>query len=523
VQEAAATIGLKKGSKSEQLVPLVRSALATACRLEDVFDFSVRWSNAEFLRAVLELPLSIASFLIKYWAERVDFATELSNRELHQQAVDQARFMGACLLKYLNHDANIAGLVEVPRLPFIGDDTLVRMRHQIECIEIEVAAAELGPCLESIGLALYRARDTLFGGVFPFTFHEARDIIGPLFGRKGFWLADFAYYDAEEYDPLRDRYRVYSDQDDSVIHADESIRRDRRAQYRYEAYRDALASMEEEGLSELGGAWWAFFLASQVLAFPGFGSSAKDLRSMARQTAPMMANPAVVRAIEFAKAQEGARSANIASRIALGFLRELNPKISDAESAHVIHLGVSPKRAEVFLRECIGFRSWAGLHDQSRKDLIEVEQWWCLAAPEYGAGRSDWGSLIGNYSRPVEAETRTHLRPLLEQLCGAGLCEVSEWTLGGCAKGIRDAHRALRRKESPIISISEDVRIRVESLQRFFGQQARFLESYRNRADHGNREQPIKAEEFLKWRKAIFEYGLFAVILGHASEVPAIA
>jgi hypothetical protein len=42
--------------------------------------------------------------------------------------------------------------------------------------------------------------ETFFGGIFQFTFHEAKDIIGSLVHETGYWLADFTYYDADVYE-----------------------------------------------------------------------------------------------------------------------------------------------------------------------------------------------------------------------------------------------------------------------------------------------------------------------------------
>jgi len=46
---------------------------------------------------------------------------------------------------------------------------------------------------------------------------------------------------------------------------------------------------------------------------------------------------------------------------------------------------------------------------------------------DFGAGRSDWGALVALYSRPIEAEVRSHLlQPLLSRLCQLGLCHVKD-------------------------------------------------------------------------------------------------
>jgi hypothetical protein len=508
IREAAADICRGKGSESQHLLPVMQGAIATACRLEKVLHCAIQWTSPDFLSAVNKAPASLAPYLLRYWSERIDFASELSASHLRQTSIEQARFMAVCLLKHIAPDAGISDLV-VPTLSFISDRTIVCARDTIECIEIEADAEELKPLLKLLSVAIYQARDTLFGGVFPFTIHEAKNIIGQMAREKGYWLADFAYYDAESYEPGLDFFGLYSDI--AVIHQDGSIRANRSAHLRYEAYRDALASMERDGLRELSSAWWAFFIASQVLAFPGFGLPGRDLQELAKQTASLMNDRMVAKAVQFAVAQERDRPASLASRVSLGLLQELTTETEET-AGPLIHLGISGAQIETYLRERIEPSVWAALSEQSRRDLVEAEQLWCRAAPDFGAGRSDWGALIALYSRPIEAEVRSHLGPLLEQLGEAGLCNVSELTLGGCVKGIREANTALRTRSFP--TLSEAIKLRVRSLQAFLGTQARFLESIRNRADHGNREEPITAAEFLKWRVAIFQDRLFAVILG---------
>jgi hypothetical protein len=255
---------------------------------------------------------------------------------------------------------------------------------------------------------------------------------------------------------------------------------------------------------------WAFFIASQVLAFPGFGLPGRDLQELAKRTVSRMNDRMVAKAVKFAVAQERDRPVSLASRMSLALLRELATEAEGTADPQIIHLGMSGAQIETYLRERIEPSAWAALSEQSRRDLIEAEQLWCRAAPDFGAGRSDWGALIALYSRPIEAEVRSHLGPLLEQLGEAGLCTVSELTLGGCIKGIRDANKELRTRPCP--NISEAMSLRVSSLHAFFGQAN--LDFYRNRASHGNREKPITATDFLKWRVAIFQDRLFAVILG---------
>jgi hypothetical protein len=88
---------------------------------------------------------------------------------------------------------------------------------------------------------------------------------------------------------------------------------------------------------------------------------------------------------------------------------------------------------------------------------------------------------------------------------------VEELTLGGCVQGIREAKKALRTGHYP--NVPDVDKARIAELHQFFVNQAGFIESFRNRANHGNRENPITPQEFLRWRTAIFEDRLFALTL----------
>ena len=269
--------------------------------------------------------------------------------------------------------------------------------------------------------------------------------------------------------------------------------------------------MEREGLSELACAWWAFFIASQVLAFPGFGLTGSVLKDLASRTASLMKDGRVAKAVGFAVVQERDRLPSLASRVSLALLQELSSGPSGVSSPTIVHLGLSDAQIEVYLKKWLEPNIWSGLTEQSRQDLIEVEKLWAMASKDFGAGRSDWGALVALYSRPIEAEVRSHLGPLLERLVRVGLCTVNEPTLGGCVQGIREAKDALRTAHHP--NVPDADKVRIAELQKFFGSQARFIEAFRNRATHGDRENPITPEEFFRWRKTIYEDRLFALIL----------
>jgi hypothetical protein len=270
--------------------------------------------------------------------------------------------------------------------------------------------------------------------------------------------------------------------------------------------------MERDALRELACAWWAFFIASQVLAFPGFGLPSRDMQEIMTKTEPLLRNKMVFKAIRFAVAAEEARPAITRSRMSLALLRDMVAQNTEELPSEPIRLVLTAARVEAYLEKKIGSAIWRSLGRQSRTDLIEADEMWVRAAPDYGAGRADWGALVALYSRRIEAEVRTHLGPLLKRLGDLGLCDIREPTLGGCVQGIRDAKKALKTVEGS--TITEEDKARVDRLSKFFVENNGFIESFRNRAAHADREKPITPEEFLRWRKAIFDNQLFEVVLG---------
>jgi len=236
------------------------------------------------------------------------------------------------------------------------------------------------------------------------------------------------------------------------------------------------------------------------------------MQEIMTKTEPLLRNKMVFKAIRFAVAEEEARPTITRSRMSLALLRDLVARNTEELPSEPIRLVLTAARVEAFLEKKIGSAIWSSLGKQSRTDLIEAEEMWGRAAPDYGAGRADWGALVALYSRPIEAEVRTHLGPLLKRLGDLELCDTREPTLGGCVKGIRDAKNALRTGKGS--TLAEEDKARVDRLSKFFVDQNRFIESFRNRATHANREKPITPGEFLLWRVAIFQNQLFEVVLG---------
>jgi hypothetical protein len=513
IDEAVADICSRKGTKAEYLRPAIKGVIATACRLEKVVAFASDWTSPDFLTGFAEAPNSVAISLLDYWGERIDFASEMVSSELQQLAVRQAHTMAASLLSYFAPSIEAARGMK-RRLPFVSDRTIVSIHDKISVIEIEADADSLKPILRVFAEAIYEARETFFGGVFPFSIHDANNIIGCLAHEDGMWLADISYYTSWYYDRTWDMYAVYSAEKEDHRYSGADIRINLKAYNRYQAYRSVLVQMEKDGQKELARAWWAFFIGSQAKAFVGLGMPCGEFLSFASLTESLLPDRFIAKSLDFAILQESQRTTSAASRSCLAMLRGLatsNDQHVVSKSARVINLVVSHEQIEGFLRDQLDLVTWERLSDESRRDLIEAEQLWCRASPDLGI-RVDWGSLIALYARPLEAEARASLGPIIEQLHKLDLCTVKELTFGGCFDGIMQAKKTLRTRKADIVP--EPLRSRLFELHAFLANEGAFLRDLRNRADHASRDKPVRGEEFVRWRRVIFHDRIFSVLLG---------
>lgn len=499
----------------DEALAALASAFATACGLERALLFSANWENPNFLHlfdVCCELLPEIGSGLLEYWACRADFFRE-EKPKARQLAIDQATTVSRIVISYLMR-GNIESKRRAQFPEFISDATLLGAIDRIGALEIDFDATELKPVVRDIALALYRARDPVFAGVFPFGFDRAKDVIGCLSGERGMWIADFSYYDGEDYDARSDLYLLkLSDPSDTQQSSD--FRTDDAAIRRFRAYRDALDEIEAEGLVDLSGAWWAFFLASQALGFPGLGVPVRDLSKIAEVTERLASDRRVQAAAKFAIEQEQGRKISSRSRncaavlakaagIAQGNQKEINSSVTEVV--------VTRKKAEKFLEDTLGRETWLRLARPSRSDIIEVECYWSIAYRDFGAGRSDWGALISLYSRPVEAEMRTHIGPLIEQWKELGLCDPLEFSLGGCFSAIRSVLKKVADKGEEVHGA--ELHSRLQALRNLALQHGGFMTDVRNRANHGNRVKPVSELDFLRWREIIFRNDFFGIVLG---------
>lgn len=492
----------------------------------------MNYEDEDICALVCKLPEWIAIRLIDYWL--VHFGDLLDGESELGRTLEQFRFVVGSVIKHLTTPSEY-GLEEVsefsheelesfPSFEHISDDTIYTVCHKIHQINADITNIEFIYYL--LSKAIYNSRIKIFGGVFPFSFDDAGLCLSGVENKAGFWLAHFSAFNPNwcANNPSLDNYKVFESLDGKVFQGTYDFesgqitegRTNQRAIRRLNAYRAAFESIKGERVDELAKAWWAFFIASQAIAFGGFGLSAAQIAGVVDVASSLLPDEAVQKALTFALSVTKNHSPSLQFRITKSLVSGILERSSGLTKSDVISLSISKERAAAYLEKTVGPETWSALGEQSRRDLIEGEQLWGMSALEMGAGRRDWGALIALYFRVIEAEVREHIGPLVNRLQKAGICQVKEPTLDGCLKAIRDAGKVM--KESGGLKSSERDRPRLHKLHAFFVDQYSFLEVYRNRAAHGNREEPITDQEFTRLRTAMYAGGLFKVVIDSRSE-----
>jgi hypothetical protein len=480
----------------------VMRCLVTGSGLQDVVPGGLVWVDDDFCKCLEQIPDWLTMPIIRYWCG-LRFDDE--DTAMWSALSRQAQFI--CRLVF-----------DLPA----DDDTIVKFLDQIHIIKISShyienhvqssEAQDFATFASETARRLCGARQSVFGNVLPLTFDEAGEMLVDLTWQNPTWLTEIC--------------RLSPGGDDSgssplwVIppgeHKEESpdsrrdLRTDVRAVERYRAYRFVYDGMQEEHLTELATAWWAFFIASQARAFSSLGIPTDQMAEAAEIASALLPNQGLEQAIRLAL-DICEEAGSLDSRQTAAILRRLlRDRPTPDGSDSVVEFAVPAAAVEKFLITTLGASTWQQLENQTKRDLIEAERLFSVAYRELGAGRADWGSLIALYARAVEAEIRTRLKPIIESATAAGACTSREPTLGGCISAIREAKRSIRIGGGQ--GLSETERELIVSANAFFAKHS-FLEASRNRAAHGNREQPIGAAELLRWREAMFHHGLFAELV----------
>jgi hypothetical protein len=487
------------GSSSSILV----RCLITASGLNDQLEGGIGWADADFCDAMAQVPSWVAGRLLTYWS-CLDFEKITSQDEYDADLIrDQAEFVAATLLKYMGQEKEDS-LLDAPVVDFVSDRTFKYVLYIFN--DYYWDKLDLTDLHDEIVKEIFKARATVFAGTLPFVFEDGRDYLHTIRDGGSFWPAHVLDFGREAND-----FAVWSDEANTTNRGADGRRMNMRAVQRFKAYRSALTSIQEEGLDELAKAWWAFFIASQVIAFGRLSLPAPYLAETVQIATLLLPDRSVERALQLARDASGNLSDPFEVRISSALLdRPLKDSSESNSRSNVFLLTASNLQVEEFLSKVIGRDIWQRLGVQTKRDLVEAEQLWTRSAIELGAGRSDWGSLVALYARAVEAETREHLLPIIKAAEAVGACKLSEPTLGGCMRAIRDIRKSLRSTQ--VHGLSENAKEMVERLHAFFAEKNKFWEDYRNRASHGNRDKPISAEELVRWRDAMFNGQLFLVL-----------
>ncbi len=183
-------------------------------------------------------------------------------------------------------------------------------------------------------------------------------------------------------------------------------------------------------------------------------------------------------------------------------------QVDIAPATNILQVGRSEEQVRTYLEKTIGPETWATMTVHSRNDLVQAEQAWGLSFFEFGAKREDWGHYVSLSARPIEAEIRDQLKEMLDGIEKELEDGIRERTLGGCLDAIRKA----RKKKDRLSHVLASSVYMIDS----FLAKHRFIEELRNRSDHANRDEPVSALEFYKWRTMILKDGIFEVIINTA-------
>ena len=92
---------------------------------------------------------------------------------------------------------------------FLSDEIICKCIDKIDYVYVEGGMdKELELYVSKAMIALYEARDTVFGGVFPFPFEKAHELLCYLPNRKMYWLNTIIHYVPEHYSDEDDEFSL---------------------------------------------------------------------------------------------------------------------------------------------------------------------------------------------------------------------------------------------------------------------------------------------------------------------------
>ena len=487
------------------------------------------WGNSyncfheQYFEIARRMPSDILKRLIFHWCDESPGWSYENGLVSSDRFWAQAEFVAGCLAKVLyrrgvreNQYFPVSDFIDeeefeaLPELSSISHDEIIEM-HNLLFEETERVSVG-NEVSQSICECLYNARDPIFGGQLPFPRDDisaAYSYFGSLNTDERFWLACIGNYNVEMYDPEFDPYTTFSEVLRRGIWSTLRGLEPKPATIRFNSFKLAYRAMRQDSLDELAGSWWAFFVASQAHAFPNTGLSPVEITQMLEISKECLPEKSIKLALQFAAARAVTEPNALSRRVLLHGIRQLLVE-SGSEPSNVVSLHLKRSDATGWLSKTLGDSVWNALMPASQRDLIDAEQMWSDNSAQLGAERDDWGGLITFYCRVVESEARKHLADLLGRI-SEKVTQLKEPTLGSILFGFRAAKEHIRKNGSGAFEKHEVERILV--LHNLF-EKSGYLKSDRDRAAHGNREQPLAGKDLEQWRYGLFRERILSVIMG---------
>jgi hypothetical protein len=152
-------------------------SLITAAGLENIVDGGVIWDTETFAIELASSPNWLRELLIKYWAGRADFSVIEADDNSRKIVKGQVAAVSAALMLYCGRKTpdKLKGKFDVD---FLNDETICNCLYKMDYVYVASEMDnELQAYISAAMSALYEARETVFGGVFPFSFGKAHELL----------------------------------------------------------------------------------------------------------------------------------------------------------------------------------------------------------------------------------------------------------------------------------------------------------------------------------------------------------
>lgn len=471
--------------------------------------------DRDFSQVVARLPPDLAGTAINSWTRYFPSDPEHlkaepwhdNDEENKNFAEKEANFVVRTILAHI--DSVNYSMNDVPDLPdglMIDYEELFATLSQLEDSSVDTNSLQV-----ELAENIIAHRDSFFEGYFPFSLRDAEKIFESLRNQsESHWLSHMPSIHFQQTKYGVRRPEAYEGALDTV---EQHTRK--RATARFEAYRTALDQMRAEHLDELAVAWWAFFIATQSIAFGSMALPAKETRQVAKTAEAMLPNSMMLCALQFANGVAN-KNSTLDARLTTSAFRSILSFDSNADDNEInaIALGGSRASIERFLIAQITTAVWNDLQTQSRDRLVEAEGYWSRSYFEAGAVRNDWWSPVSALGGALEIEMRVTFDPILRRAYELNLDPFKsldpfpkELTIGSILKGIENAHRYAKSQKIDIGDMRLTLEQSFEILRR-----VSFMRDLRNKAAHG-RKDTVTFAEFIKARDVIISSSFLSELL----------